>query len=120
MKTSTKAAGIIGALTAAALGVYFYSKTPKGKKKMADVKTKTSLWANAAKRDILKHVKELKALNQKGYHAVVDTVMKKYKAVKKLAPQEVAMVSKELKKHWTNAKKEITKINNKVKADILG
>ena len=35
--------------------------------------------------------------------------MKKYEEVKKIAPKEVEMVSNELKKHWTNAKKEISK-----------
>lgn len=120
MKTTTKVAGIIGAVAAATLGAYFYAKTPKGKKQVAKIKTKATLWANNAKRDILNHVKKLKTVSQKDYHAVVDAVVSKYKAVKKLAPKEVAVVSKELKKHWNNAKKEITKINKNVKDHIVG
>lgn len=120
MKTTTKVAGVLGALTATVLGTYFYAKTPKGKKQVAEIKTKAGLWANQAKRDILKHVKDLKEVNQKNYHAVVDTVVKKYQTAKKLAPKEVAMVTKELKKHWNNAKKEITKLNKKIKDDLVG
>lgn len=120
MNSKTKAAGIIGAVTATALAAYFYAKTPKGKKQIAKVKKTANDWANNAKRDILKHVKDLKEVNQKNYHSVVDMVMKKYKTAKKIAPKEIAMVSKELKKHWTNAKKEIGKLNSKVKNDILG
>ena len=121
MKTTTKVAGIIGGVAAAALGAYFYAKTPKGKKQVAKIKTKATLWANNAKRDILKHVKDLKDVNQKNYHAVVDSVMKKYKEVKKLAPKEVALVASELKKHWNNAKKEITKkVTKHVKDDLVG
>ncbi len=116
MNSKVKTAGIIGALTAAALGAYFYAKTPKGKKQIAKTKAEAAAWANGAKRDILRHVKELKAVNQKTYHTVVDAVLKKYKTAKKLAPKEIAVVSKELKKHWTNAKKEISKIKN----DIVG
>lgn len=120
MKTTTKVAGVIGALTATILGTYFYAKTPKGKKQLAEVKSKAGLWANQAKRDILKHIKDLKEVDQKNYHKVVDTVVKKYKAAKKLAPKEVNMVTKELKKHWKNAKKEITKLNKKIKDDLVG
>lgn len=121
MKTTTKVAGIIGGVAAAALGAYFYAKTPNGKKKVTEIKTKASLWANQAKRDILSHVKKLKTVSQKDYHAVVDAVVKKYKTVKKLAPKEVALVGVELKKHWNNAKKEITKkVTKHVKDDLVG
>lgn len=120
MKTSTKMTGVLGALTATVLGAYFYAKTPKGKKKVAEIKTKTSLWANHAKRDILNHVKKLKTVGQKDYHSVVSAVVEKYKTAKKLAPKEVALVTKELKKHWTNAKKEITKLNKRIKDDLVG
>lgn len=116
MNSKTKAVGIIGAVTATALAAYFYAKTPSGKKQLAKVSSKASVWANAAKRDILKHVKELKKVNQKTYHAAVDAVLKKYKTIKKVAPKEIAVVSKELKKHWSNAKKEIDKLKN----DIVG
>ena len=120
MKTSTKVSGLLGALTATVLAGYFYAKTPKGKKKVAEIKNKASLWTNHAKRDILKYIKNLKEISQKDYHAVANAILDKYKTAKKLAPKEVAVVSKELKKHWTNAKKEITKINKKVKNNLLG
>lgn len=120
MKTTTKVAGIIGGVAAAALGAYFYAKTPIGKKQVGKIKTKATLWANGAKRDILNQVKKLKAVSQKDYHAVVEAVVKKYKTAKKLAPKEVALVSSELKKHWNNAKKEITKISKDVKNHIVG
>ena len=116
MNSKTKAAGIVGALTATVLAAYFYSKTPKGKKQVKEVTKKASVWANAAKRDILKNVKDLEKVNQKTYHSAVDMVLKKYKTVKKIAPKEIGIVSKELKKHWTNAKKEI----DKLKGDLLG
>lgn len=121
MKTTTKVAGVLGAVAAASLGAYFYSKTPTGKKQVAKIKTKATLWANQAKRDILKHVKSLKEVNQKNYNSVVDAVLKKYKEVKKIAPKEITVVANELKKHWNNAKKEITKkVSKHIKDDLVG
>lgn len=115
MKKTTKAATILAGVTAAALGAYFYSKTPKGKKKMTELKTKAKAWVTHAKKDILKKVKDLKKVNKATYNKIVDVVMEKYETAKKIAPKEVVVVGKEIKKHWDMAKKDI---GNKVKEDI--
>ena len=118
MKSKTKkVAGIVGGVAVAALGAFFYAKTPKGKKQVAKISAKASAWAVNAKKDILNRVKDLKEVNEKTYHTVVDAVMKKYETVKKIAPKEVAMVGNELKKHWAAAKKEI---GAQIKKDIVG
>jgi len=44
------------------------------------------------------------------YEKLVDTVLRKYKAVKSIDPKEVEALNKDLKRHWKQLEKSITKI----------
>ncbi len=83
------------AALAAAAAAYFFAG-PQGKKNRAQAKR----WVAQAKRDVVKELRRAKAVNQGSYDRVVDSVMGKYRKLKKVSPAEAAAAVKELKDHW--------------------
>jgi hypothetical protein len=49
----------------------------------------------------------MKDVDEEMYNKVVDGVMTKYKKIKSIDGGELATISKELKGHWANIKKEV-------------
>ncbi len=68
---------------------------------------KLAVWAKRMKADVLMKLKELEAINEEKYHAVIDGVKARYQAMRNLDPQEVALFALQLKKHWSAVKDDL-------------
>lgn len=104
-KTSVSVGTEIGlgvAALAAIAGAYFLygsKDAPKNRKKVSG-------WVLKAKGEVLERLEKLKEISEDDYHAVVDTVVSKYQALKKGEPEHIAELVKELKSYWSKIKKE--------------
>jgi hypothetical protein len=85
----------LAGLAAIAGGVFLYG-TDAGKKKRKAIKG----WMLKAKGEVIEKLENLKEVNEENYHKIVDAVEAKYKAVKSVAPEELAEVIADLKKSW--------------------
>ncbi len=97
----------LAGLAAIAGGVFLYG-TDAGKKKRKEIKG----WMLKAKGEVIEKLENLKEVNEENYHKIVDAVENKYKAVKSVAPEELAEVVADLKKSW----KSIVKVAKAQKA----
>jgi hypothetical protein len=108
MKKSQKQALAIGvgaaALAAAATGVYFLTG-----KRGAKTRRQVSAWADKAKREVIKELKQLKKIDSGNYQQVIDKVTKRYKKLGKVDTKELAAVAKELKGRWAAISKAAAK-----------
>lgn len=95
--------GAAAALTA--LGAYFLYGTKEGKER----RTKVKGWILKMKGEVLEEIESLKELNEEAYHAVVDNVSKRYKALKNVDNAELQKVVKDLKGHWQDVKSKFSK-----------
>lgn len=103
-KIGTALAVGAGLAIAAIAGNYFlFGKNAK--KHQKQVKG----WALKMKGEILDKVEQLKDVNEKTYHHVVDSVAKNYAKAKRVSATEVAQLAKELKSHWKDIHKEFSK-----------
>ena len=93
----------LGAVVAAAAGAYYIATNKGAKKQVKKIKG----WALKVKGDVLSKLEQMKDVDEELYHKVVDTVMGKYKNIKSIDTNELALVSQELKSHWSNIKKEL-------------
>lgn len=93
----------IGLLAAAAAATAYALTGERGKKN----RQKLAIWAQRMKADVLGKLKELEAINEEKYHAVIDGVKARYQAMRNLDPQEVALFALQLKKHWAAVKRDI-------------
>lgn len=113
MKKSQKKAIAVGAgvtaLAAAAAGAYFFT----GKRGVKNRK-KVSGWANSAKKEVMSEMHKMEKVSKEGYHSAVDSVMKKYKAMKNVDNKELAAMAHELKGHWDAISREVSKARTKV------
>ena len=103
--SSVVKAGVgLAALAAAAAGAYyFYGKN--GAKHRKSLKG----WAVKARGEVMEKVEGLREVSQKTYYKVVEDVLKKYKKLEKVAPAEVAILTRELKSHWAAIKADLAK-----------
>lgn len=97
----------LAGLAAIAGGVFLYG-TDAGKKKRKAIKG----WMLKAKGEVIERLENLKEVNEENYHKIVDAVEAKYKAVKSVAPEELAEVVADLKKSW----KSIVKVSKSQKS----
>jgi gas vesicle protein len=95
----------LGLLAAATAGAFFLYGTKAGKKERAKIKG----WAVKAKGEVLEKLEKMAELDEKKYKQIVDTVSKKYRAVKSISDKEVEDFSKDLKRHWKSIEKEVAK-----------
>jgi hypothetical protein len=105
---------IIGGLVAAAAGAYFIHGNKAAQKKIKQVKG----WALKAKGEVLERIEKIKEVDENLYHQAIDTVMKKYEGVKSIDTTELAAVSKDLKSHWKNIKRELSAGKKAVKKTV--
>ena len=93
--------GLALAGIATVAGAVFLYGTDAGKKKRKQIKG----WTLKAKGEVVEKLEKLKDVNEESYHKVVDTVAAKYKAIKSIAPEELAEVVADLKKSWKHIAK---------------
>jgi gas vesicle protein len=111
--TNTKAIGAgigVAALAAGAAAAYFL--TGKGGAKN---RKKLSKWAEKAKKEVVKEVKEMGAASQSSYNKAVDVVMKNYKDMQNIDKSELIAFGKELKGHWKAIQGEMQKVVKEAK-----
>jgi hypothetical protein len=85
----------LAGLAAVAGGVFLYG-TDAGKKKRKAIKG----WMLKAKGEVIEKLENLKEVNEENYHKIVDAVETKYKALKSVAPEELARSCCRFKKSW--------------------
>jgi len=95
------------ALAAAAAGIYAFVGE-HGKKNRA----KVASWARKMEADVLAKMEGLKAMSQDKYQEVIDTVSRKYQALRDLDPVEVIALAGRLKRHWSQVKAEMKEVSN--------
>ena len=101
----------IAALAATAAGAYYLYGTEKGKKKRKVMKS----WMLKMKAEVMDEIEQLKDLNEDLYHAAVDKVAAKYKAIQNIDQAEVLALAGRMQKHWKDIKKDITASTKTVK-----
>jgi len=94
--------GLLGLAVAGLAGAYFlYGKDGAKNRK------KVKAWALKAKAEVLEKIEKTKEMSEENYNSIIDTVSEKYAKVKDITPEDVAVFSKDLKKHWKDIKKEL-------------
>ncbi len=95
----------IGAIAALAGAYFLYGSAdaPKNRKKIKG-------WMLKAKGEVLEKLEKVTHATEDQYATIVDTVLKKYGAVKSIDTTEVDALGKDLKKHWKNFQKELKKV----------
>ena len=111
--SSHRAEVILGTATvAAALGAYFLYGSKDAKKNRKQVRG----WMLKAKGEVLEKVEMLKDANEDRYHALVDSVLKKYDQMKSVDSEELKALGTDLKKHWVAIQKDARKMTKGKKA----
>jgi hypothetical protein len=96
---------VLGGLVVAAIaGTYYVHGSKPAQKKIKQVKG----WALKAKGEVLQKIETLKEVNEDLYHKAVDAIMSRYINIKNIDMTEVQAVTKELKSHWKNIKRELS------------
>ncbi len=121
MKQSTKkllTQGAAGAVTAAAIGYYFYGSKSARKHRLA-----TAKWALDLKKEVVNQAKKIKKIDRETFFSVVDGVMDSYQKVRSLDPGAISEAALELKDNWEKIQKEFRvpkklKIRSKVKTHV--
>lgn len=107
MKKKTKVAagigvGVAAAAAAVAGAYYFYGK--HGAKHRRELNQKIA----SAKQEIERQVKKLKIVNRKTYDSIVTKVSRGYEVAKKVDPEELAMLARQLRGHWDEIRGKFT------------
>jgi hypothetical protein len=100
VKTMAAGAGI----TTAVAGAYYLLGTKSGNKN----RRKVQAWMTRAKGEILEQIENLTDITKETYQEVVNKVLKKYQALKKIDKQEFTGFVRELRGHWKNIQKAIS------------
>lgn len=95
------AAGIV-AVAAGAIGAYLYG-TKDGAKKRKQIKS----WMIKAKAEVLEEIENVKEVTEEKYHAIVDSVMAKYKVLSHVDASDFKDLADDLKAHWADLKAEM-------------
>ncbi len=98
----------LAAAAAAGAGYFFYGSTSASANRK-----KASKWAKDIKADVIKKAKKLEKFDEQAYHAIVDQSVKAYKSLKKVDPEDVALLAKELKGNWDNVSAEFARVAKK-------
>jgi hypothetical protein len=94
---------LAAAAAATAAGVYFLSGD-RGAKNRKAIKG----WALKAKGEVLEKIENLKEVNEETYYKIIDSVAKRYEAMKNVDAEELGKMAAELKSHWKNIQKSLT------------
>jgi hypothetical protein len=93
----------IAALAAATAGAIFLYGTDAGKKKRKQIKS----WSLKMQADVIDKMESMKEWSEEAYNAVVDQVADKYKTLKNVDAEEVAILVADLRKHWKSIKRQV-------------
>jgi hypothetical protein len=85
-------------------GAYFLY----GAKEAGSNRKKVRGWMLKAKGEVLDGVEKLKSIDEAVYNKLIDTVLERYKKVKTINLADIEVLTKELKGHWKNLKKEVS------------
>jgi len=98
---------VLGAAVLASLaGAYFLYGSKDAGKNRKHVKG----WIVKAKGEVIEKLEQARTETEVQYSAVVDAVLKKYKAVKSIDTTEVEDLGRDLKKHWKVFQREMKKV----------
>lgn len=101
-----------GALTA--LGAYFIYGTKAGKPVRKAIKG----WMIKAKGEILEKLEEAGDLTESAYHNVVEEVLSKYRNLKNVTAEDLAMLAGELRGSWVAIQKQLKNSGKKAKGTV--
>ncbi len=93
----------VTALAAAAAGAYFLYGSTKSPARRKALKS----WTVKMKGEIMEEIENVKEITQETYNGVIDTVSKRYQALKNIDQDELQETVKRLKGHWKDIQKEI-------------
>lgn len=105
------AATFIGASLAGLAATAYFFFGPKGKANQRHAKA----WAIKMKGDVIEKLEMARDISEPIYHEIIDSIAKEYEKGKKASREEIAVLSKDLKKHW----KTISKTAKKVKSEMV-
>jgi len=112
-KEKKHSALLAGALAAGALAGYlFYG--PAGAKN----RKKLRGWMLRAKADVLDKMETSRDITQDTYEELVDTIMNKYRKLKRVNDDEVEALARELKRYWRHMKRELSSSAHEVKKTV--
>jgi hypothetical protein len=94
-----------GVFALAAAGYYFFG--PDGKKNQKKLKG----WTIKMKGEVVEKLEKAKEITEPVYNNIVDMVAKKYATVSN--QEDVAILAKDLKKHWKSISKDFLGLKNK-------
>ncbi len=93
----------LGVIVAGVAGAYYLYGTKDGAKNRVKIKG----WALKAKAEVVEKLEKLKEVNEENYNEVLESVMKKYQAIKNIDKTEVEVLISDMRKHWKNIKRHI-------------
>jgi hypothetical protein len=96
-------AGLMALAAAGVAGAYFLY----AKKDAAKNRKQVKAWVLKAKADVLGALEKAQVVTEENYHMIVDAALDKYAKAKDVAPEELAMLNKELKSHWKSIKSHL-------------
>ncbi len=92
----------VAALAAAAAGAYFlYGKDGAKNRK------KIQAWSLKMKADVMEKIEKLNDLSEDSYNAVIDQVSRQYAKLKSIDTSELEALTRDLKRHWKNIKRDV-------------
>ena len=108
VKKSSHGVATLGLVAAAAAGAYLlYGKHAKKNRKL--VKS----WAIKARAEVLEKIEALKQIDKASYQKAIDDVTTRYRTIKNVSSKELAELARELKSHWNDISKEMSKKKKK-------
>jgi hypothetical protein len=103
------AIGLAAVAATAAAGYFLYGKDgEKNRKKLKG-------WMVKAKGEAIEKIEKLKSVDEVKYHAIIDSVGKKYCKAKNIDNEDVEALMADLKKHWAKIQKDIEPAKKKAK-----
>ncbi|MFA6006618.1 MAG: hypothetical protein WC764_02750 [Candidatus Paceibacterota bacterium] len=100
-KVETGAVVATAILAAVAGSYYLYSKFDKTQKR------KVKSWALRLKADVLDELENLQEISKDAYEQVVDVASAKYAKLKNVDTDELHLLAKDMKKHWSAIQKTV-------------
>ena len=114
-KKQTGGAGVglvvAAAVAAAGAGAYWLYGSEDASKHRKIAKS----WMLKARGEVLEGVEKLRDIDKDKYMQIVDTVMKRYKAMSGVTAAEVAHMANDFKDSWKHMQQEATKAKKTVK-----
>lgn len=87
---------------AATLGTYLLY----GAEDARQNRKKARAWMLKAKAEVLEHAEKMGKLNREDYEKIISKVESKYKKLKSINNKDIAILSKDMHKHWDDLEKE--------------